>query len=91
MILDDRASKGQLLDYGDIYSEAYRWYRGLRYEDVKSIFKIATDHLLSKDSRFQKLKNCIRYIGLSPSSTNQGSAEGHVGLEQKKLKIYAVY
>ena len=38
MILDDRASKGQSLDYGDIYSEAYRWYRGLRYEDVKSIF-----------------------------------------------------
>lgn len=84
MILDDRASKGQSLDYGDIYSEAYRWYRGLHYEDVKSIFKIATDHLLSKDSRFQKLGNCIRYIGPSPSSTNQGSAEGHVGLEQMK-------
>lgn len=97
MILDDRASKGQSLDYGDIYSEAYRWYRGLHYEDVKSIFKIATDHLLSKDSRFQKLGNCIRYIGPSPSSTNQGSAEGHIGLEQmKKAKdlcnmIYAIY
>ena len=84
MILDDRASKEQSLDYGDIYSEAYRWYRGIRYEDVKTIFKIATDHLLSKDSRFQKLGDCIRYIGPSPSPTNQGSAEGHVGLEQMK-------